>query len=168
MTCAKISKRSARNKTSARSRPTEALKIVCRKDASPSSGSGRFGLWFLSNFAQVAFARTAVETEKSCDFFHSVILVGAEFATRTQDLMDYLVPLLSTFEIRWKHRWNSLKRSLLVDQKDIELLTHQLLEFGNRHVAVRLADAARQLEPTLVDCGAIHSNIDQAAHDRGP
>ena len=61
--------------------------------------SGRFGLRFLSNFAQVAFSRTAVETEKSCDFFHSVILVSAEFVPRTQDLMDYLVPLLSTFEI---------------------------------------------------------------------
>ena len=82
--------------------------------------------------------------------------------------MDQLVCFLSAFEIGWKHRRNGLKRGLLIDQQDIELLAHQLLEFGNRHVAVRLADAARQLKPTLVDCGAIHPDIDQAANDRRP
>ena len=125
-------------------------------------------LRFLADLAQVLFTRAAFNAEKSRDFFHSVILVSAEFATRTQDLMDYLVPLLSTFEIRWKHRWNSLKRGLLVDQQDIELLAHQLLEFGNRHIAVRLADAARQLKASLVDASAIHPDIDQAANDRRP
>ena len=63
--------------------------------------SGCFRLRFLSDFAQVAFGATALDAEKSCDIFHPFIIFCAEFATRTQDLVDQLVGLLTAFDIGW-------------------------------------------------------------------
>src|SRR6185369_15346867 len=61
--------------------------------------SGCLGLRFLSDFAQVAFGATALDTEKSGDFFHPFIVFRAEFTTRAQDLVDQLVGLLTAFDI---------------------------------------------------------------------
>ena len=50
--------------------------------------SGCFSLRLFSDFPQVAFRHTAVNAEKTSNFFHAVIVVGAEFAARSHDFLN--------------------------------------------------------------------------------
>ena len=106
-----------------------------------------------------------LETEQSRDFVHSLLVFGGEFSSRTQHLVDQAECLFASFDIGRKHRRNCGKRCLLIDQEDIELLAHERLEIRDRHIAVRLPDAASQFKASFIDCGAVHSRVNQTANN---
>src|ERR1051326_2986924 len=66
-----------------------------------------------------------------------------------------------------QHGWYRGERGVAVDEQNIELFADQLLESGERHIAVRLSNAPHRLKPALVDGAPTHSGIDEPANNRG-